>query len=140
MSSVIRLKNQMIGLVAALALSPGLVQAQQPPRETRLFDGNEVAQDISDLQGDNSRFRLFGEGDRAQTGMRPTGNTEMFLTNTGIVDAADLNFDGQPDLFGCPLCPLNLWFDVSPIYGAPRSDWLRFIEQAPSLLNATGGG
>ncbi|MFQ5530494.1 MAG: hypothetical protein ACE5FP_09110, partial [Gemmatimonadota bacterium] len=127
--------NALVGIGAAAESS----FAQEVANETRLFDGNEVAHDIRSLQG-KSRFRLFGEGDRAQTGMRPTGNTEMFLTNTGIIDAADLNIDSQPDLFGCPLCPLNLWFDVSPFYGASRSEWLRFIDQVPSLLNATGGG
>ncbi len=32
------------------------------------------------------------------------------------------------------------WFDVSPLYAAPQREWLRFVEQVPSLALATGGG
>ncbi len=130
-----------MGLVSALlyAVSTPTVSAAQDSglvddRSGRVIDPSSYRQ--------NSRFLLFGEGDRASTGMRPTGNMQMYLTNTGIVDGADLNIQSQPRLFGCVLCAggVNQWFDVSPSYGAPRSEWLRFVEQAPSLLKATGGG
>jgi len=126
---------------AALGLAPGLATAQQVRMRT---DANERPVDAPDLQR-NSRFALFGEGDRAFTGLRPTGNIQWFVTNTGIVDAADLPLFSQVFLFGCAVCadPNQTgaqFFDVSPIYAAPRSEWLRFVEQAPDLLNALGGG
>jgi hypothetical protein len=134
------LAGSLIGVGAAAEFA--LAQTVEPP-EGRL-DENEVRHDIRTLQRDlRSRFRLFGQGDRATTGMRPTGQMEMFMTNTGIVDAADLNMDSQPNLSGCAACTgqgFNQYFDVSPLFAAPQSEWLRFRELVPSLYNATGGG
>lgn len=141
MSAIHRLLGQaaaaLLGALLVAGSFPATAAAQQ---RSHIYD--ESSGELVDPgDRDGSLFRLFGEGDRASTGLRATGNTAMFLTNTGIVDAADINgIDSQPNLVGCPLCPLNLWFDVSPIYAAPRSDWLRFTEAVPELLNARGGG
>lgn len=146
MSSSFRLTDKIgAGLFAALlcqAVWPGAAAAQR--RETRLFvPPGDAAQDIGELRP--SPFRLFGEGDRAFTGLRPTGNTQWFVTNTGIIDAADVPIFSQVWLFGCALCADpnvggNQFFDVSPMYGAPREEWVRFIGDVPSLIDAVGGG
>jgi len=131
-------------LVSGLMISglpSGLARAQQ--RVDRHND-NEVRRDPGEIRQDmRSHFLLFGQGDRATTGMRSTGQMPYYLTNTGIVDGADLNLDSQQSLIGCALCGANgenQWFDVSPIYAAPQSEWLRFVSQVPSLALATGGG
>jgi len=125
----------------ALILAP-LPASAQEGNVSWLDDGDVRRASIQDLQA-KSQFRLFGEGDRAFSGLRPTGNMEFFVTNTGIVDAADGNWDSQPDISGCANCGggvIGQWFDVSPIYAASRTDWERFIQDVPSLLNAAGQG
>jgi hypothetical protein len=138
-------------LIVALSGVAGFVMAsqdavaQEAGNETRLMDEREVGHDYRSLWREYSYFRLFGEGDRAVTSLKSKGTTpygrgmENFVTNTGIVDAADLNMDTQPDL-ARPGGRSGQYFDVAPNYGAPRSEWARFVTVAPSLANATGGG
>ena len=132
------------GLIGVFGF-PGFSPAQEAADETRLYDENEVGQDIRALQQQNSRFRLFGQGDRAVTSLKAVGSTpfgrgmEYFVTNTGIVDAADLNMDSQPNIARSG-GRSGQWFDVSPIYAAGRQEWVRFLNDVPSLANAIGGG
>ena len=108
MKSMRRLLGQFliiaVGGMAGLALVPAFGLAQEASNETRIQDENDVGRSIQDLSAKNSRFRLFGQGDRAVTSLKATGTTaygrgmEHFVTNTGIVDAADLNMDTQPDV------------------------------------------
>ncbi len=135
-----RMSSVFIGGLIGVGLAAGPIAAQQA--RDRL-DMDEVKRDAQDIRGDlQSRFLLFGQGDRATTGMRATGQMPYLVTNTGIVDAADLNLNSQVPMLGCEACspPLNQWFDVSPLYAAPQSEWLRFVDQVPSLALATGGG
>jgi hypothetical protein len=128
------------GGLVGISLAAAPIQGQQV---TERLDANGVRRDPQDVQRDlQSRFLLFGEGDRATTGMRATGQMPYIMTNTGIVDAADLNLNSQVPMLGCAACApsVNQWFDVSPIYAAPQSEWLRFVEDVPSLALATGGG
>ena len=135
---------RLAGLIGALlatggTISPIWAQALKPRQS------GAGPFEVERFEPARSAFRLFGEGDRAFIGLRPTGNIQWFVTNTGIVDAADLPIFSQVFMFGCPLCnDPNLgagqFFDVSPIMAADQSDWLRFLEQAPSLANALGGG
>ena len=130
--------SALVGGLLLLIAGPSPASAQVP---LALEDGT-----FADMEGlraqHGSRFRLFGEGDRAATGMRATGQMEFQLTNTGIVDGADLNWDTQPDISGCALCSPRGFtgFDFAPLYAAGRVEWVRFLSQVPSLLNATGGG
>ena len=132
------------GLIGLFAV-PGFSPAQEVSNEARIYDENEVGHDIRTLQQQNSRFRLFGQGDRAVTSLKAVGTTpfgrgmEYFVTNTGIVDAADLNMDSQPDI-ATSGGRNGQWFDVSPIYAAGREEWVRFLNDVPSLGNAAGGG
>ncbi len=138
-----RLKPGLVGGLLCMITLPALAVAQElKPIE---YGPDERPYDIRDLQRQKSGFRLFGEGDRAFTGLRPTGNIQWFVTNTGIVDAADLPIYSQVWLFGCALCADpnvggNQFFDVSPMYAAPREEWIRFIQQVPELRDALGGG
>lgn len=128
--------------------APTSALAQEPPNSVRIYDENEVAHDLRALRAlqANSRFRLFGELDRAVTSLRSKGKTaygrgmEYFTTNTGIIDAADLNMDTQPDIAVRGGARAGQYFDVSPIYAAGRDEWARFVALVPSLANATGGG
>ncbi len=139
--ALIIMLSGMAGLV--MASQDGV--AQEVGNETRLMDEREVGQDYRSLWREYSYFRLFGEGDRAVTSLKSKGSTaygrgmENFVTNTGIVDAADLNMDTQPDL-ARPGGRSGQYFDVAPNYAAPRSEWARFVALVPSLANATGGG
>ncbi|UCF21341.1 MAG: hypothetical protein JSU87_08165 [Gemmatimonadota bacterium] len=149
MKSMRRLLGQFlviaVGGMAGLALLPAVGLAQEASNEARILDENEVGHSIRDMAAKNSRFRLFGQGDRAVTSLKATGTTaygrgmEHFVTNTGIVDAADLNMDGQPDV-STSQGRVGQWFDVSPSYAAGREEWARFVTQVPSLANARGGG
>ncbi|MGD8866869.1 MAG: hypothetical protein PVI01_04550, partial [Gemmatimonadales bacterium] len=135
-----RMSSLFVGGLVGIGMAAGPVRAQQA---TDRLDLNEVRRDPTDIRRDlQSRFLLFGQGDRATTGMRSTGQMPYLITNTGIVDAADLNLNSQIPMLGCAACspPVNEWFDVSPIYAAPQSEWLRFVEDVPSLALATGGG
>lgn len=133
------------GALLAVPAAPATGAAQETANQSRMYDENEVGQDFRDLWKQNSRFRLFGEGDRAVTSLKPTGTTafgrgmEYYITNTGIVDGADLNLDSQPDV-ATSAGRNGQWFDVSPSYSAGREEWVRFVGLVPSLANATGGG
>jgi len=135
----------LLGLaLCAQLVGPAHLHGQERPNVTVIVDDDGMRHDFARLRNrGESRFRLFGEADRAFADMRALENMEYFVTNTGIIDAADGAWDSQPDLSGCALCAggvIGQWFDVSPIYAAPRSDWERFIEQVPSLLEARGQG
>ncbi|KPK64963.1 MAG: hypothetical protein AMS21_05995, partial [Gemmatimonas sp. SG8_38_2] len=147
MKSIPRLLGQVlivaVGGMAGLVIAPnsGAAQESQP----LIYDEAEVGHNFRDLWQTSSYFRLFGEGDRAVTSLFPTGTTpwgrgmEFFVTNTGIVDAADLNMDTQPDIATANGRQFT-GFDISPLMGAPRSEWARFVSVVRSLANATGGG
>lgn len=128
-------------LLAGVLAGPAWGQ-QQGLRPKRSGDG---PYEVERFERARSAFRLFGEGDRAFSGLRPTGNIQWFVTNTGIIDAADLPIFSQVFMFGCPLCndpnlAAGQFFDVSPVMAAGQSDWLRFLEVVPSLARALGGG
>lgn len=138
-------------LIIGLSGMAGLVMAsqdgvaQEAGNETRLMDERDVGHDFRSLWREYSHFRLFGEGDRAVTSLKSKGTTaygrgmENFVTNTGIVDAADLNMDTQPDI-STSAGRVGQYFDVAPSYGAGRNEWARFVTLVPSLANAAGGG
>ncbi|MGH7546422.1 MAG: hypothetical protein ACREKI_09595 [Gemmatimonadota bacterium] len=131
------LARRFVAVVLPLALAAAPLRGQHPAPaapEPDLVD--------ADLQAfrSQSQFTLFGTADRAVTGMRPKGQMEYYVTNTGIVDGAFLPMDTGPDLHGCVKCPVRKWFDISPMYAASKRDWERFREDVPSLGRALGGG
>ena len=128
----------LMGVLLALGVTP-LLSAQEAGVPVDAADNNFV--DMAALRAQNSSsFLLFGEGDRAATGMRPTGSMEFLVTNTGIVDGADLDWDSQPDLRGCANCNPSAFqgFDFAPLYGAGREEWVRFLGQAPTGCPSRG--
>jgi hypothetical protein len=76
----------LVGGLITIGLPSGLARAQE---RTDRYDENEVRRDPRDIRQDiRSQFLLFGQGDRATTGMRSTGQMPYYITNTGIVDGS----------------------------------------------------
>jgi hypothetical protein len=81
-------------------------------------------------------FRLFGNQDLAFTGMHGVGNMRSFMSSagpceTGIFAQTCLSMVGKPS---------GEYFELGLLAGAPRGDWIKNRDRAPSLRNARGNG
>jgi hypothetical protein len=92
------------------------------------------------LQRARSRFRLFGEGDRAWTSLRMVGDNQIRETNTGPGDDLGLfNAFGPIIQSGTTIGTRFQSFGIPLMWGTPRSEWVKYLqENVESLRNVKG--
>lgn len=132
---------------SALAQVPAVAECDVPP--------GDVA-NVWQAEGEpprycrpaQSRFRLFGAGDFAGTGMRLADpNLFALTTNTGFMDTGDFATIACCTLpmatRGTASAPGGInyqYFEVQFYEAAARGDWVRNRERASSLQKVKGGG
>ena len=126
-----------LAAVSAVSLSaPAAARAQ--------FRGGEPPQALIDETGRATPvrrpqpFRLFGNQDFAVAGGHPVGAMRTYLSNLGPCEAGGTGLGQQcfrghsPSRF--------MYFEVGLLAGAPRGDWIKNRDRAPSLRSARGEG
>ncbi|KPK78444.1 MAG: hypothetical protein AMS25_15340 [Gemmatimonas sp. SM23_52] len=135
--------------VAWLALAVPAAAQEEPPRyiEVDPMIAAETGAQPWDvhaaLREVRSRFRLFGEGDRAFTSLRLVGDNRMYETNSGPGDEYYL-WNGGPAIcqYGTQYehgrCHFQT-FGIPIMWAAPRSEWVNYlVEGVESLRNIRG--
>lgn len=91
-----------------------------------------------------SAFNLYGEGDLARTSMRIQGEWMAYNINSGPGDdwgGAGYSYWGVLGTQNRPDGPTFQFFGMGqPYAGAPRGEWLRHVDEVPTLANALPKG